>query len=559
MAIESPIDHQNASAKRRKAHRSRPLIADKVVAFNVLTRLEHRKRTAREAAAILEVPNSTMQSWRAQKLTSHTPPEWEEFLSRPSGAEFLQRCVMAAHQVTHYGPSGIQGLQEYLRLSGLDRFVAASNGALQAFTERCERHIIAFGESEEKCLAQDMKARKITAALDEMFRGRQPCLVAIEVVSNFILLEKFTEDRKAETWTREINARLSGVKVVIDQVVSDLGTGITACAKELGAQHSPDLFHGQYELSKAISGALAIQKRSFEKDLKEAEKKVQKAIERHGQDSEKAREARGKRNLRQHGLEERTKRQEAARASIKAIGTLHHPVDLSTGRVQTVEAVEQGFDRHLKTLKGIAEEAQLSQTCHDRLEKARRAFDGMVSYMKMILTVLLAYVEALQLTDDQRRYFMDVIYPFAYIRMIWRRLPRKERERLKPLKEALEVKIREGPWPEALKNEWLTMGQECAERFQRSSSCVEGRNGMLSLLHHRQHRLNERKLKALTVVHNYHIRRKEGTTAAERFFGAKHENLFESLVANVRIPGRPQQQQHDQERRRLGRKKRLVA
>jgi Family of unknown function (DUF6399) len=466
---------------------------------------------------------------------------------------------MAAHQVTHYGPSGIQGLQEYLRLSGLDRFVASSNGALQKFTERCEKHMITFGDNQEGRLAIGTRVRKITAALDEMFRGRQPCLVAIEVVSNFILLEKFTKDRKAETWKQEINTRLSGLGVEIDQVVSDLGTGITACTKELGAQHSSDLFHGQYELSKAISGALATQKRSFEKELKEAEERVQKTVARYGKDSEKAKGAIGMRNLRQHGLEERTKRQERARTAIKATGRLYHPIDLTTGQVQTVERVEQGFDSCLKTLKGIAEEAQLSQSCHDRLEKARRAFEGMVGYMKMILAVLMAYVEAMQLNNEQRRFFMDVIYPLAYLRLMWRRQPRKEREELKPLKEALEAKIREGPWPEALKNEWMAMAQECAGRFQRSSSCVEGRNGMLSLLHHRQHRLNERKLKALTVVHNYHIRRKDGTTAAERFFGAKHENLFESLVKTVRIPGRPQQQHHDQEKRLQGWKKRLVA
>lgn len=559
MTIESPIDHQKASTKHRKIHRSRPLIADKVVAFNVLTNLEHEKKTGREAAAILEIPNSTMQSWRAPQRTLEKFFDWEEFFLRPSGAELLQRCVMAAHQVTNYGPSGIQGLQEYLRLSGLDRFVASSNGALQEFTERCEKHTIAFGDNEEKCLARGRRVKKITAALDEMFRGKQPCLVAIEVVSNFILLEKFTKDRKAETWKQEINARLSDLNVEVDQVVSDLGTGITAYTKALGAQHSPDLFHGQYELSKAISGALATQKRSFEKELKEAEEKVQKTVERYGKESEKAERAIGMRNLRQHGLEERTKRQETARAAIKATGRLHHPIDLTTGQVQMVERIEQGFDSCLKTLKGIAEEAQLSQSCHDRLEKGRKAFDGMVSYMKLILAVLVAYVEALQLNDEQRSFFMDVIYPLAYLRMIWRRQPRKEREELKPLREALEAKIREGPWPETLKNEWMAIGQECAERFQRSSSCVEGRNGMLSLLHHRQHRLNERKLKALTVVHNYHIRRKDGTTAAERFFGAKHENLFESLVETVRIPGRPQQQHHDQERRLLGRKKRLVA
>jgi hypothetical protein len=53
---------------------------------------------------------------------------------------------------------------------------------------------------------------------------------------------------------------------------------------------------------------------------------------------------------------------------------------------------------------------------------------------------------------------------------------------------------------------------ECADLFQRSSSAVEGRNGQLSLHHHGRHRLSDRKLAALTAVHNFHIRRADGTT-----------------------------------------------
>ena len=107
-----------------------------------------------------------------------------------------------------------------------------------------------------------------------------------------------------------------------------------------------------------------------------------------------------------------------------------------------------------------------------------------------------------------------------------------------------------------MKQKLMKKAQEMAEKFQRSSSCVEGRNGMLSLNYHRSHRLNERTLKALTIVHNFDTRRCDGTTAAERFFEATHESLFDSLVANVRIPGRPQQQYHDIEKRLLGWEKR---
>jgi hypothetical protein len=45
----------------------------------------------------------------------------------------------------------------------------------------------------------------------------------------------------------------------------------------------------------------------------------------------------------------------------------------------------------------------------------------------------------------------------------------------------------------------------CVQTFQRSSSCVEGRNGQLALRHHSFHRLSPRKLQALTTIHNFFL------------------------------------------------------
>ena len=83
------------------------------------------------------------------------------------------------------------------------------------------------------------------------------------------------------------------------------------------------------------------------------------------------------------------------------------------------------------------------------------------------------------------------------------------------------------------------VAKACADLFQRSSSCVEGRNGHLSLLHHSMHRLRASRLKALTAVNNYFIERPDGTTAAERFFGAKPTDMFEWLLDHLDIPSRP--------------------
>ena len=79
----------------------------------------------------------------------------------------------------------------------------------------------------------------------------------------------------------------------------------------------------------------------------------------------------------------------------------------------------------------------------------------------------------------------------------------------------------------------------CVQTFQRSSSCVEGRNGQLALRHHSFHRFSPRKLKALTTSHNFFLTRPDGSTAAERFFGHPPNPLFDSLLQALPLPPRP--------------------
>ena len=334
--------------------------------------------------------------------------------------------------------------------------------------------------------------------------GGDPCLVAIEVVSNFILLEKFTEDRKAETWKQEINTRLDGMNVEVGQVVSDLCGALTAYAKDIGAQHSPDIFHGQYELGKATAAPLASQMRAFEKAVTKADAEVKKAIKKYGETSEEAKKAISKRSLRLLGLEERTRRKENVKEAKKTLGEIYHPIDLKSGKMKIVDDVKEMFDNPLQTINGAAKEAELSQSCMDRIAKAGRAFDSMITFLTMYLVMLGLYVDGLHLTEEQKRFFTDIIFPLAYLRMIVKRQSKEGKEKLRILINNLEAKIREGPWSTEITEDLMKKAKEPAELFQRSSSCVEGRNGMLSLLHHRSHRLSTSRLKALTLVHNYH-------------------------------------------------------
>jgi len=74
-------------------------------------------------------------------------------------------------------------------LCQLDRFVAPSYGAQQKIAALIERSIEKFGQEESSRLAKQMPHREITLCEDETFHP-QICLVAIEHVSNFLILKE---------------------------------------------------------------------------------------------------------------------------------------------------------------------------------------------------------------------------------------------------------------------------------------------------------------------------------------------------------------------------------
>jgi hypothetical protein len=82
-------------------------------------------------------------------------------------------------------------------------------------------------------------------------------------------------------------------------------------------------------------------------------------------------------------------------------------------------------------------------------------------------------------------------------------------------------------------DQWLTWAEWMSGNFHRASSAVEGRNGCLSQMYHNGRGLTATRLKALTVIHNFDIKQRDGTTAAERLFNTKLPDLFDWLVGQM--------------------------
>ncbi len=205
----------------------------------------------RQFAQQTGVPRSTLQYWEQQRLHPELEPEVAAFCECPAGLRFLRGLVTALHLVFHQaGHVGLRPLTSFLRLTQLDHFVAASYGSQQAFAVQMRDELIAYGEAERARLAAGMTPQDITLCADENFHGDQACLVAMEPVSNFLVLEEYHEHRDGVTWTTAIQQAVAGLPVTVSQLTSDQARGLLACARDgLPAQHSPDLFHYQRELT----------------------------------------------------------------------------------------------------------------------------------------------------------------------------------------------------------------------------------------------------------------------------------------------------------------------
>lgn len=115
----------------------------------------------RAAAGHVGVPRSTLRNWSRRRKQMNLPAAMVAFFESPDGLEFLHGLFVAAHVVfCEAGPCGIRRLCQFLQLSHLDYFVAASYGSQHAFAIELQRALVAFAEEEHTRLAPQMSPTK---------------------------------------------------------------------------------------------------------------------------------------------------------------------------------------------------------------------------------------------------------------------------------------------------------------------------------------------------------------------------------------------------------------
>lgn len=505
----------------------------------------------RAYAAEVNVPRTTLQYWLRRAGPEGVEPELAAFLETPAGVVLLHRLTLAAHLVVCWlGAGGIHLVCQFFELAGLTPFVAASYGSQQKIAVEIQENLHAYEEVERPRLAAQMTTQEITAAEDETFLAEGICLVAVEPESGFLLVEEYAENREATTWKAALDRATADLPVKVVQIASDEGKALLAHADALDAHHSPDLFHVQH----AISGPLGLAMRAREAQAHAVET-LEKEIERHRQDQAAWRATRhgpgrppdfDKRIQQAEQLlaVARARRAEAPpplgdwRVPLRAVSQVYHPFDLETGAPRSAAQVATDLQSAFDALRAIARQDGVAASALAGIEKAARVAPAMRATMAWFEARVDEHVEALELSAEEERLFRTVLLPAAYLRCAGPKLPRAgQRARVAATADRLEEGARDLAAP--LRARLGDAARRCARLFQRSSSCVEGRNGRLSQYQHALRRLAPRRQEALTVVHNYLITRPDGTTAAERFFGTPPASLVAWLQDHVSLPARP--------------------
>lgn len=391
----------------------------------------HAGYSQRQVAAQLGVARSTLQDWcLPAAVGGEAPAALRALVQTPDGVRWRQRQVVVAQLViTLLAGAGVRVVCQFLEPSGLSAFVGASYGTQPQIDAALESAVVALAEEQRRALAEGMPPRQVTVCEDEIFHPGI-CLVAIEPVSNFILLEQYATDRTAATWTAALERACHGLAVEVIQSTADEAKALRHHAEaDLAAHHSPDLFHGQQEVSKATRLALARDVRQAEVRVAaaraqgEAERVAQQAFEAHpprplgGPPVCAARLDAALRGLAQADVElaRAQARQREAGELIRELGGLYHPYALETGQTQTVAHVAARFASVWERLRGLAEAADLPNRARERLAKAERLTVQWLATLTFFFATVTAKVEALALPPPLETAVLEQLVPALYL------------------------------------------------------------------------------------------------------------------------------------------------
>ena len=425
---------------------------------------------------------------------------------------------------------GAGTISEFFKLLRIDKHVGSRPTTIKNNINKIQEMLEEYLKSQQ---AKQISAKslKIVGGADETFFNEM-ILVFMELRSGFIFVEEASEDRCYETWKQKIQNIVDKFGVTFQYIVTDRAKALIKLAENgLGCLSIPDLFHASHEIVRVFGLRLGRKKDAIVKELAKATSALALLKEL------------GKDINQQEGIISHLRKEQAIiesgisryRQILHALSKIVHPFDISNSNRQTSARVHLLLNQLVEEIRLLQNEYEIKDS-KKHIEKFCKQIEGIASIIDAWWLWAEESLESDEITGEIQKWLLTFLLPTIY----WQQ--QAERTKNPDLKESYlyafekaQLELEQHPLTSSLihQEKWLSWAEWMVSNFQRTSSAIEGRNGCLSQIHHNGRGLTTKRLKALTIIHNYYLKRSDGTTAAERLFGRKFADPFEWLVEHM--------------------------
>ena len=258
--------------------------------------------------------------------------------------------------------------------------MACSDSYLRKQMQRLLDEVGKWGDAQQTRLAADMPKRSLSIGADETF-FEDMILVAADLVSGFLLVEKPSDKRDAETWKHVFDEGLKGLNVYLVQLVGDAASQLRKLAKDLlGIPKVDELFHAQMAISRGTAAPLSANVRKLNNELTKATDAVAKVRQdraayeatTHGPgrppnwDNRETKAIAYQQQVKED-LKQAAKLQEEMRQANRSLSTAVNPVNIESGAPQDAAAVQQQLEQTFETIEAVADEASLPESSYAKI------------------------------------------------------------------------------------------------------------------------------------------------------------------------------------------------
>ncbi len=494
--------------------------------------------SVRTIAKLTGIPRSTAHRYKVRIGERTQYPEshlWE----REEGHQWL--CVLVFATVYVFGIMrgvGAESLSLFFTLLHIQTHIGVSPSAIRAIRRDMEAHLIQHQAEQEQAYVHQAKCdREICVGADETF-FHEMFLVFMDLPSGYLFVEETADDRTYDTWKACTQQRLQQLGMTVRYVVSDRAKALIQLATDgVDCLSIPDLFHASHEVSNVFGARLHRQRQRLQKKLSQAAAQLATLHQLTNVAPEIASQ--------QEVIAQLTQESQPIAAGIDTYTTLLHRISLCVHPFPLSSAVQPVTSADIRqALHAIAKSLEELRVAYDltdsqeRLAKFTKQIDDLAAVIDGWWLWVEDCLDPYELEEEEAMWLREGLLPTIY----WRQQAERTKQpvlkqRYQQAAEQAQGKLKRHPHTQHVTEGDLAYWQPWAEwmvtKFQRSSSAVEGRNGYLSQMHHTGRGIAPQRVQALTVIHNFGLRRPDGTTAAQRLFGREFPNLFEWVVSQM--------------------------